>query len=251
MKDDMADLIGKVAFVTGGSSGIGAASAKALAARGAHVVIGYNSGEQRARELMTSLPGDKHRTQQIVLERTDTIIAAAADVEKAYGRLDILVNSAGFTRPIPHGDLDTLEDALFDSIMTANVRGVFATIRAFAPLMRATRDAVVVNISSIAAFTGAGSNVAYCASKAALDTMTISLARVLGPEIRVLAVSPGAVATDFVAGRGREALDKAAQTTPLKRVVEPEDVADAVVACVTLLRTATGTRIVVDGGRHL
>lgn len=251
MKDGMTDLRGKVACVTGGSSGIGAASVRMLAGRGAQVVIGYNSGEKRARELMASLPGEKHLVQQIVLERTDTIVAAAAAIKQAYGQLDILVNSAGFTRPIPHGDLETLDDALFDSIMTANARGVFATIRAFAPLMRATGNAVIVNVSSIAAFTGAGSNVAYCASKAALDTMTISLARVLGPEIRVLAVSPGAVATDFVAGRDRAALEKAAQTTPLKRVVEPEDVADAIIACVTLLRTATGTRIVVDGGRHL
>jgi 3-oxoacyl-[acyl-carrier protein] reductase len=138
-----------------------------------------------------------------------------------------------------------------DAVLTANVRGPFSVIRAFAPLMRETGDAVIVNVSSISAFTGSGSSIAYCAAKAALDTMSISLARVLGPEIRVLCVSPAAVATDFVAGRDRAAIEKIAENTPLKTVVEPEDVALAVMACVTHLRTATGTRIVVDGGRHI
>ena len=247
----MGKLDGKVALVTGGSNGIGAATVKAFAAEGAKVVIGYNRGEERARDLLASLPGDGHGIQQIVLEDSASIAAAAEAVSENYGRLDVLVNSAGFTRPVPHADLKTLDDALFDTIMVANVRGVFATIRALTPLMKATGDALIVNVSSIAAFTGSGSNVAYCASKAALDTMSVSLARVLGPEIRVLCVSPGAVATDFVAGRSRADLDKAAQTTPLKRVVEAQDVADAVLACATLLKAATGTRIVVDGGRHL
>jgi 3-oxoacyl-[acyl-carrier protein] reductase len=118
-------------------------------------------------------------------------------------------------------------------------------------LLRASGNAVIINVSSISAFTGIGSNIAYCASKAALDTMTISLARVLAPEVRVLCVSPGAVATNFVVGRDRAAVEKLAQATPLKRVVEAEDVAAAIMACITHLKTATGTRIVVDGGRHL
>jgi 3-oxoacyl-[acyl-carrier protein] reductase len=247
----MKRLDGKIAFVTGGSSGIGAASVKALAVQGATVAIGFNRGEERARTLLASLPGTGHDVQQIMLEESGTINRAASAIEAKYGKLDILVNSAGFTKPIPHADLETLDDALFDTIMTANVRGVFSTIRAMVPLMRKSGQAVIVNVSSIAAFTGSGSNIAYCASKAALDTMSVSLARVLGPEIRVLCVSPGAVATDFVAGRGRDALEKAAQSTPLRRVVEVEDIADAVLACTTLLQTATGTRIVVDGGRHL
>jgi 3-oxoacyl-[acyl-carrier protein] reductase len=168
-----------------------------------------------------------------------------------YGRLDILVNSAGFTRAIPHHDFDALDDALFDRILTANARGPYSVIRATLHLLKASNEAVVVNLSSISAFTGSGSNIAYCAAKAALDTMTMSLARVLGPNIRVMCVSPGAVATDFVAGRDRAALEKGAQSTPLQRVVEPEDVARAVLACVTHLKSSTGTRIVVDGGRHL
>jgi 3-oxoacyl-[acyl-carrier protein] reductase len=184
------------------------------------------------------------------LEESRTAAAAAAEVRAKFGRCDILVNSAGFTKPIPHKDLETLDDATFDAVLVANVRGPFAVIRAFAPLMRETGNAVIVNISSISAFTGSGSSIAYCAAKAALDTMSIALARALGPEIRVLCVSPAAVATDFVAGRDRAALEKLAANTPLKHVVEPEEVALAVMACVTHLPRSTGSRIVVDGGRH-
>ena len=247
----MKKLDGKVAFVTGGSNGIGAATVRVLSEEGARVVIGYNKGEDRARALLAALSGEGHGVQRIVLEDSISIAAAADAITSQYDRLDILVNSAGFTKPIPHHALDMLDDALFDGIMIANVRGVFATIRALTPLMRRSGDAVIINVSSIAAFTGSGSNVAYCASKAALDTMSVSLARVLGPEIRVLCVSPGAVATDFVAGRDRAALEKAAQTTPLQRVVEADDIADAILACTTLLKLATGSRIVIDGGRHL
>ena len=118
-------------------------------------------------------------------------------------------------------------------------------------MLEKSNDAVVINVSSISAFTGSGSNIAYCASKAAVDTMTMSLARVFGPKIRFLCVSPAAVATDFVQGRDRNALELLAEKTPLKKVVEPEDVALAIMACITHLKTATGTRIVVDGGKNL
>jgi 3-oxoacyl-[acyl-carrier protein] reductase len=241
----------KVAIVTGGSSGIGAATVRAMAQAGVRVAIGYNNGRDRAEKLIGELPGAGHRAIQMRLEDSATIRAAAAEVQQAFGRADILVNSAGFTKPIPHADLDALDDALFDAMMVANVRGPFATIRAFAPMLRASGDAVVVNISSISGFTGSGSSVAYCAAKGALDNMTTALARALAPQIRVLCVSPAAVATDFVAGRGRPELEKIAQNTPLRRMMEAEEVALAVMACCTHLRGATGTRIVIDNGRHL
>lgn len=241
----------KVAVVTGGSSGIGAATARMLADEGAAVVVCYNKGEDRARALIAQLPKGDHRAQQLAVEDSASVRRAADEIGNAYGRADILVNSAGFTRPVPHAQLDALDDALLDSILIANVRGPFSMIRALVPLLRVGGDSVIVNVSSISAFTGSGSNIGYCASKAALDTMTMSLARVLGPAIRVLCVSPAAVATDFVAGRGRPQLDKIAEGTPLKRVVEPEDIARTVMACITHLKVSTGTRIVADAGRFL
>jgi 3-oxoacyl-[acyl-carrier protein] reductase len=237
----------KVAVVTGGSSGIGAATVQMLADEGASVVICYNKGLERARTLLEQLPKAAHCIQHLAVEDSSSVRRAAEDIGNAYGRADILVNSAGFTRPIPHAQLDALDDTLLDAILVANVRGPFAMVR----LLRKADEAVIVNVSSISAFTGSGSNIAYCASKAALDTMTLSLARVLGPQIRVLCVSPAAVATDFVAGRDRAALEKIAQGTPLKRVVEPEDIARTVMACITHLKVSTGTRIVADAGRFL
>jgi 3-oxoacyl-[acyl-carrier protein] reductase len=251
MSGSSRNLAGKLAVVTGGSSGIGAATVRQLADAGARVLIGYNQGAERAEQLRAALPGEGHGCVRLPLEDPSAAVALAKQIGGQHGRLDILVNSAGYTRPIPHDDLETLDDALFGEILLANARGPFSVIRALMPLLRASGDAVVVNVSSISAFKGSGSNIAYCAAKAALDTMTIAMARAFGPEVRLLCVSPGAVATDFVAGRDRAALEKAALQTPLRRVVEPDDVADAIMACITHLRTATGTRIVVDGGRHL
>jgi 3-oxoacyl-[acyl-carrier protein] reductase len=248
---DQQQLHDKVAVVTGGSSGIGAAAVRMLADEGARVVVGYHNGAERAQAIIAKLPGNGHRAMRIVLEDSATMRAAADEVRSALGRADILVNSAGFTKPVPHGDLDALDDALLDRMLIANVRGPFAMIRAFAPLLRASDDGVVVNVSSIAGFTGSGSSIAYCGAKAAVDNMTIALARVLGPQIRLLCVSPGAVNTDFVAGRDHAQLVKLAQATPLKRVVEPEDVARAIMACVLYLKTSTGVKIVCDGGRFM
>jgi 3-oxoacyl-[acyl-carrier protein] reductase len=245
------DLAGKVALVTGGSSGIGAATARRLAAAGAAVWVGYNRGADRAQAVAAELSGTGHRTVKLPMEDSTAIKAAIAAIRGAHGRLDILVNSAGFTRAIPHGDLEALDDETFDAVLRANVRGPFATIRAAAPLMKETGDAVIVNLSSISGFTGSGSSIVYCASKAALDVMCKSLARVLGPEIRVLNVSPAAVDTDFVPGRSRAAIEKAAATSPLKKVMGPDDVAMTVMACVTHLRFTTGAIVVADGGRHL
>jgi len=120
------------------------------------------------------------------LEDTAQIRRVAAAVEGQFGRADILVNSAGFTRMAPHADLEALDDELIDAVLTANVRGPFATIRAFAPLLRSSGNGLIVNISSGAAARGGGSSIIYGASKAALDTMSMALARVLAPEIRVI-----------------------------------------------------------------
>ncbi len=243
------DLNNKVAVVTGASGGIGEATAKRLAEAGARVVVGYNSNADVAEKIAAALPGTGHRAVRIPMLDTAEIRAVAAMVEREFGRCDVLVNSAGFTRMVPHADLEALTDELIDSIFAANVRGPFATVRAFAPLMKKSGDAVIVNISSVAGITGSGSNIAYGGSKAALDTMALSLARVLGPEIRVMTVSPAAVDTAFVPGRTTAMVERVAASTPLKRVVQADEVAQAVMAAVTHLTSSTGWVIPVDGGK--
>ncbi len=244
-------LQGRVAVISGGSSGIGAACARRLAALGARVAIGYNSGRDRAEALAAELPGEGHLPVFLPMTDSAAIAAAATLVEATFGRADVLVNSAGTTRAVLHGDLDALDDETFDRILVTNVRGPFATIRAFAPLLKRGGDAVVVNISSLAALNGLGSSIAYCASKAAMDTMALSLARVLGPEIRIIGISPAGVDTDFVPGRSRDAVLKQASLSALKTVCQADDVAMAVEAAVTHLRLTTGSVVLVDGGRRL
>lgn len=244
-------LSGQTALVTGGSSGIGAATVRALAEAGARVWIGYHRGEARARELAASLPGVGHAPLALDLSDPDSPAAAAAALAAEGSPLHLLVNSAGYTRRIAHADVEALTPALFNELLLANVGGPYALTRALLPLLRASGAGLVVNVSSVSAFTGSGSNIAYCAAKAALDTMTMSLARAFGPAVRFLCVSPAAVDTDFVQGRSREDLLKKAAATPLGRVVTPEDVAQAVLACATHLKTATGTRLVIDGGHTL
>jgi 3-oxoacyl-[acyl-carrier protein] reductase len=244
-------LAGKVVVVTGGSSGIGAACVRAFAAEGARLVIGYHHGRERAETLRAELPAGDHLVLPIPLEVEDGHAQLADTLAARAGRVDVLVNSAGFTRRIPHGDLDALDPAAFNALLAANVGGPYSITRALLPLLRESGAGLVVSVSSVSAFTGSGSNVAYCAAKAALDTMTMSLARVFGPQVRFVCVSPASVDTDFVQGRSRADLEKKAAQTPLGRLVTPEDVALAVLACATHLKTATGTRFVIDGGHTL
>ena len=251
MTENPFSLASKVAVVTGGSSGIGAASVRLLAGAGARVVVGYNKGADRAAALIAELPGNGHQAMYLPLEDSAQIRKVAAAVKGGFGRADILVNSAGFTRMVAHSDLEALDDDLIDAVLTANVRGPFATIRAFAPLLRESGDGVIVNISSGAAQSGTGSSIIYGASKAALNTMSMALARVLGPEIRVVVVAPGMVHTGFVPGRTEEMMAQAALATPLKRAIEARDVALAVMASITHLRHTTGSIVPVDAGRHL
>jgi NAD(P)-dependent dehydrogenase (short-subunit alcohol dehydrogenase family) len=148
-------------------------------------------------------------------------------------------------------DLEGLTDDLFDAVVQTNLRGVFATIRAFTPLLKANGDGLIVNVSSIAGITGSGSNLAYAAAKAGVDLLTKALGKALAPQIRVIAVSPGVVGSTFVPGRGAEFNEKAAATIPLKRIGHVDDTAAAIEACATTMRFATGSRFVVDGGRSL
>ncbi|TPK65871.1 MULTISPECIES: SDR family oxidoreductase [unclassified Mesorhizobium] len=246
-----ATLTGKVALVTGATGGIGARIVSRLAAEGASVVIGYNRSRQTADDLVSSLAYGDHFVAEATVTDSDCLARLAGQIEKSFGRLDVLVNCAGTTRFVPHPDLDSLDDELIDRIFSVNVRGVIAATRAMRPLLDRTGSGVVVNISSIAGVTAMGSNIAYCASKAAVDNLTKSLARALAPRIRVVSVSPGVVDTDFIKGRDESWRDEQASRTPLGRLGTPDDVAEAVLAAATHLRFVTGVIIPVDGGRPL
>lgn len=243
-----------VAVVTGGAGGIGVAICEALAGAGFTVVVGYNRSADAAVALAEQLPGAGHTALPAPVTDSAALAGLAQQVQARYGRADVLVNCAGTTRFVPHAELDALDDALADQILATNVRGPFAATRALLPLLRQSDlpgGAVVVNISSIAAVTAMGSNVMYCASKAALDNMSKSLARALAPAVRVLSVSPGLVDTDFVKSMDARWRDEQAARTPLGRLAAPAEVGRAVVAAVRDMTFCTGSVIAVDGGRPL
>jgi 3-oxoacyl-[acyl-carrier protein] reductase len=243
-----------VAVVTGGAGGIGAAVCHALARAGFAVVVGYRASPERALTLIPTLAGRGHAAMRAPVTDSGALRDLAAAVAERYARCDVLVNCAGTTRFVAHADLEGLEDGVIDEILATNVRGSFATVRALAPLLRASTQAggaVVVNISSIAARTAMGSNVMYCASKAALDSLTLSLARALAPAVRVVSVSPGLVDTEFVKSLDARWRDEQAMRTPLGRLAAPTEIAAAVVAVVRDLTFTTGCVLAVDGGRPL
>lgn len=215
------------------------------------VLVGYHSSAERAEQLAADFPGDGHRAVRVAVDDSAALAELAADVAATELRLDVLVNCAGMTRPVAHDDLDALDDELIDQIFATNWRGPFATIRAFRSLLQSSNDPVVVNISSVAGITGQGSNVAYCASKAALDSMTRSLGRALAPKIRVMSVSPGWVMGEYASRMPEEVIAVQRDATPLNRLATGDDVAAAVSAVVNDLPFTTGAIVNVDGGRPL
>ncbi|NIB38227.1 SDR family oxidoreductase [Pseudomaricurvus alkylphenolicus] len=244
-------LQGKVALVTGAAGGIGDAICQALAARGVRIIAGYNSSSERARHLCEQLPGQGHIAMHAPVLDSAALKTLSDNLSRDIGHLDILVNNAGMTQVVAHDDLDGLGDDVIDQIFATNVRGAFACVRAFRPLLQESGDGLVVNISSIAGTTAVGSNVAYCASKAAVNSMTMSLARALAPDIRVVAVAPGWVDGDYARRADPVYLQQQIDHTPLKRIAQAQDVADAVVALASTMTFNTGCVIPVDGGRPL
>jgi 3-oxoacyl-[acyl-carrier protein] reductase len=249
-------LENKIALVTGGAGGIGSAICKKLAEEGASVIVTYNSNSEKAEKFLAELNALSIANHSIFHAPTtdfEKLKTLAHFIKTKYGKLDILVNNAGITTPVPHDDLDGLTDEWIDKIMQTNVRGTFAMIRACKNLLLESTEtaALVVNISSVAATIGIGSNVAYCASKAAIDSMTRSLGRSLAPHIRVVSVSPGLVLGEYASTFSPEFIQSSTDLTPIGRLATPEDVADTVFALAAYLRFTTGSIIPVDGGRAL
>ncbi len=213
------------------------------------MVLTYRQSEEKTKAVAAGLAGADHLVVRAPVEDGVALKELADQVADHYGTVDLLVNSAGVTRPVAHDDLDALDDDLIDQIFRVNWRGAFASIRALKSLLASGAGGVVVNISSIAGLTGIGSNVAYCASKAAMNSMTISLGRALAPEIRVVSVSPGWVLGEYAKKIDETYLQDQIDKTPLGRLASPEDVAQAVLAAATLLTGTTASIIPVDGGR--
>jgi 3-oxoacyl-[acyl-carrier protein] reductase len=253
------NLAGKTAIVTGSASGIGESSALGLAGRGAKVLINYSKSEKEARgvaDAVRAAGGEALLVQGDVSKDDDCRKLAAAALE-AWGRIDILVNNAGTTKFAAHTDLDALSAEDWQMIYATNVIGPFQMMRACVASLKAHGDGAVVNVSSIAGVAGVGSSIAYAASKGALNTLTISLARAFAPEIRVNAVCPGYVATPWFSGRfGAENADRIAaqqaEGNPLKRVANAQDIADTVLFLAgPESRNITGEMLLVDSGMHL
>jgi 3-oxoacyl-[acyl-carrier protein] reductase len=244
---------GGVALVTGGAGEIGSAICRKFAENGFDVIITYNSNSQKAENLLNSLPEGNHSIFHAPTTDAQKVAALKVFIAEKYGKLNVLVNNAGITTPVPHNDLDALTDEWIDKIMQTNFRGSFAMVRAMKDLlMKGTeKTSLIVNISSIAGIYGIGSNVAYCASKAALDSMTRSLARALAPKIRVVSVSPGFVEGEYTKTFDPAFLKNQFDKTPLQRFALGEDVANAVFVVATQLTFSTGNIITVDGGRLL
>jgi 3-oxoacyl-[acyl-carrier protein] reductase len=255
----------RTALITGGAGGIGSAICRKFAESGYSVIITYNSDREKAEKLLASLPEDNHAIFQAPTTSPEKLKALTEFIKEKYGKLDVLVNNAGITTPVKHDDLDGLTDEWIDKILQTNVRGTFAMIRAMKDLLEAPKrrspqlpkgelkldGGLVVNISSVAAVSGIGSNVAYCASKAAVDSITRSLARALAPKIRVVSVSPGWVLGDYTQNIDPVYLQTQIDKTPLGRLASADDVANTVLALATNLTFTTGSIISVDGGRLL
>ena len=241
----------KVVLVTGGATGIGRATVLALAREGAHVAINYSKSVAEAEE--TARLAERGGTRALIVQaditREARVRAMVDRVAGELGGLDGLVNNAGWTARVPHRQLDDLTDEIWDRVFATNLRAPFYCVRAAVPHLEKRGGGAIVNITSVAGFTGTGSSMAYAASKAGLNTLTKSLARALAPSrIRVNAVAPGLLRTGF--GDGfitDELLDQTAQVTPIGRAPTAEEVADAVVFLLAH-PAMTGYTAVVDGG---
>jgi 3-oxoacyl-[acyl-carrier protein] reductase len=251
---------GKVALVTGGGTGVGAATARLLASKGCRVVVNYRKSEEDAEQVVASIAetgGEAFACQGDVAVDAEAraIVEATRD---GFGRLDVLVNNAGITEFIPFDDLEAVTDEVWGRLYQVNVVGAFHCARASAVVMRETcgeDGAEIVNVGSIAGIKATGSCMPYAASKAALHNLTVALARTLAPTIRVNAVAPGFITGRWLKdglGEGYEETKTAFEKAmPLQAVCEPEDVAAAIVSLAEGSDLVTGQILSCDGGMSI
>jgi len=243
----MAEFTGKVAIVTGASSGIGEGVARRIAELGGTVVVNSSSSVEAGTSVANSLGNGSTYVRGDISNKDDCARIIDETIAK-FGRLDILVNNAGWTTPIPHHDLEALTDEIFMKTFEVNVYGTWWLSKMAIPHLKKAEDGNIVNMTSIAGVRQVGSSMAYSMTKAALNQMTKLMAKSCWP-VRVNAVAPGLIATPWTADWGptHEAVKAVA---PLKRSGTPDDCAEATIA---LLRSkyVTGQIFVVDGGLTL
>lgn len=251
------ELKGKAAIVTGSGTGVGKATALKLAAKGCAVLINYSKNKTAAEavcEQVKALGVASVAVKADVAQDAEcrAMVQQALD---AFGRLDVLVNNAGTTRFINHNDLDAVLQDDWDRVFGVNLRGAFQCARAARQALSAHGQGAIVNVSSIAGLRAIGSSIPYCASKAALNNLTLALARVLAPQIRVNAVAPAFIAGDWLRdglGPAYEGAKKYWESrSVLGKVCEPEDVADVVMGLIEGAELVTGQIIPIEGGQML
>jgi len=248
------DLEGKAALISGGGTGVGRATALALARRGCAVAINYSRSREEAERTAAEATALGPRAVALRADVADDaacrgLVDAAV---RELGRLDVLVNNAGQTVFVPHADLERIGRDDWLRVLGVNLIGPFQLARAAKAPLEASRNGAIVNVSSVAGTLGVGSSIPYCASKAGLNILTVILARTLAPTIRVNAVAPGFITGRWLAdGLGaayepiKQAMEKRA---PLGRVCEPEDVAAAILSLLAGSDLVTGQVLTVDGG---
>jgi 3-oxoacyl-[acyl-carrier protein] reductase len=247
---------GRVVMITGGSRGIGRAVAARFAEeKNSMVIVHYDPDDSAASDTlaMLSQQGIQAEAHRVDVSSYKDVDALFKNVLSRLGKVDVLVNNAGITRFVDFRELESLTEEIWDRILAVNVKGVFFCSRAVVPHMKQQGGGCIVNISSVAGITGAGSSIAYCASKAAVINLTMAFARTFAPEVRVNCVAPGFIDTRWHSGRAEaadyEALkQRVALGTPLARVCAPEDIAQVVLSLIQGADFATGQTLVVDGG---
>ena len=251
------DVSGKCAIVTGSAVGVGRATAVELAKRGANVVVNYSRSEAEAREAVAEVEAAGGSALLVRADVSDDaqVRSMVQRAREAFGPLQVLVNNAATTSLVNFADLEGLTEAMWDRILAVNLKGPFFCCRAVAPSMKEAGQGAIVNIASVAGIRAVGSSIAYAASKAGLINLTVALARVLAPEVRVNCVAPGFIDTRWLRdGLGpiyEPAKRATAEQTPLGRVATPADVAQAVLSLVEGADFVTGQTIVVDGGNGI
>lgn len=238
------ELDGRVAIVTGSSSGIGEATAQRLSELGATVVVNSSSSVEAGNAVSNALPGPSIYVRADISDQAQGHALIDATIE-AYGRLDILVNNAGWTTVVPHENIEDLTDEIFAKTFSVNVFGTWWLTKAALPHLRRSDDPNVITVTSVAGLRPVGSSMAYSMTKAALNQMTVLLAKSHGP-VRFNAVAPGLVVTPWTSDWDAQHAAVAA-IAPLKRSATPQDCAEAVVALLRM-KYATGQVLVVDGG---